>query len=1185
MADSDCCHACGRALPADAPQGLCPRCLLQQGMAGCNLISRQAGDIASLAAPMSSVRRGLSGTLGSMPAVLLRCDDVVCAGPASRLTSFENQSRLADTSRYRLCGEIARGGMGVILKGRDLDLGRDLAIKILLDQRRDRPELVRRFIEEAQIGGQLQHPGIVPVHELGMLEDERPYFTMKLVRGRTLTSLLEARANLSDDRPRFLAIFEQVCQTIAYAHSRGVVHRDLKPSNIMVGSFGEVQVMDWGLAKVLKTVAADESVPTQPGAEEGVQTVRHDSGVDISRLGSVLGTPAYMAAEQARGETDRVDERADVFGLGAILCEILTGRPPYVGPTAHEVHRLAVVADLADAHRQILTCGAESELVSLALRCLAPLPSDRPRDGSEVAADITAYLRGVQERLKQAELASVKAQARSAQEKTRRRLAVGLAATTVALMATLGGGWTWWQADRQRRIARVDLAVRDVELLTTEAETAGDITDRWVRAREAARRIAQVLDDARDDVVHARVATIVKYVEEQAAQAEADAQLLLRLAEIGDGLNENPSSQSDAAYTLAFRDAGLDVTGGPTEKLRLAIVRRPPRVVVAIAAALDHWAVVLLEVGDRAGAARLTAVAREADPDEWRGRLRTALMDSGKDTELTALRELAKSAVTTDLPAATAALLGAALVRVGDFQSAESVLRRAQRRYPSDLWLALYLGRALMGLSRNSEAIRYYLVAHAIRPQTAHFLAHALKYLGETDEAIAVFREAIRTNPAYAANYSCLGTLLKEGGLAEEADELLDTGIAAAREQLRLRPADPFAHFMLGFILGERGRLEESVSEHREAIRLLPACGFVHRSLGSIRCRQGRVDDEIAELRAAIHLEPHNPEFHKALAKSLARHGRLAEAIAALQMTVRSMPDVADLHFWLAGYLERYDRVDEAIDEYQQTIRLTPDDPSAHHCLARTMRKRGRTDQAIAECREAIRLEPDFAEAYVTLATQLKRRGEYGEALRAYERCHELGSKRSDWTYPSGKWVEQARRLVRLEPRSAPLLRGEAAPADATECLDLAVIARNKRMDATAVALWTKAFAIDPNLANDSTFSSRYVAATAAAKIGCGKGTKGLALDEPAKAKIRRQALDWLKADLAANRDAASRSPRDGHFTELTLLSWKADIDLAGVRDPDGLAILPEVERTEWQDLWLKVDRLLTQLRSHSYSH
>ena len=141
--------------------------------------------------------------------------------------------------------------MGAIFQGRDLDLGRDLAVKVIREEHRDHPEMVRRFVEEAQIGGQLQHPGIVPVHELGRLPDGRMFIAMKLVRGRTLAALLAARRGPDEERMRFLSIFEQVCQTMAYAHSKGVIHRDLKPSNVMVGSFGEVQVMDWGLAKVL----------------------------------------------------------------------------------------------------------------------------------------------------------------------------------------------------------------------------------------------------------------------------------------------------------------------------------------------------------------------------------------------------------------------------------------------------------------------------------------------------------------------------------------------------------------------------------------------------------------------------------------------------------------------------------------------------------------------------------------------------------------------------------------------------------------------------------------------------------------------------------------------------------------------------------------------------------------------
>jgi serine/threonine protein kinase len=257
--------------------------------------------------------------------------------------------------RYQLFGEIARGGMGAILKGRDPDLGRDLAVKVLLESHQEKPELVRRFVEEAQIGGQLQHPGIVPVYELGTFADRRPYFTMKLVKGRTLATFLaerqpsnptykpEAPAKVSvrepplalqacerpaANLPRFLSIFEAVCQTVAYAHARGVIHRDLKPSNVMVGSFGEVQVMDWGLAKVLKEGGVADEPDTQPAPEATViATVRSGSDSDDSQAGSVLGTPAYMAPEQAGGDIRHIDRRCRARrGRGETVSGRISGR-------------------------------------------------------------------------------------------------------------------------------------------------------------------------------------------------------------------------------------------------------------------------------------------------------------------------------------------------------------------------------------------------------------------------------------------------------------------------------------------------------------------------------------------------------------------------------------------------------------------------------------------------------------------------------------------------------------------------------------------------------------------------------------------------------------------------------------------------------------------------------------------
>src|SRR5262245_8901533 len=182
--------------------------------------------------PMAGILAALSRTIGSVPRVLLRDTEPDDETAVVRPYSPEMPE---GAGRYQLLGEIGHGGMGAVIKGRDPDLGRDLAVKVLLAEHRDDPELVRRFLEEAQIGGQLQHPGIGPVHGLGQLDDGRPYFTMKLVKGRTLSALLADRESRGHEQPRFLAIFEQVCQTMAYAHAREVIHRDLKPSNIMVG--------------------------------------------------------------------------------------------------------------------------------------------------------------------------------------------------------------------------------------------------------------------------------------------------------------------------------------------------------------------------------------------------------------------------------------------------------------------------------------------------------------------------------------------------------------------------------------------------------------------------------------------------------------------------------------------------------------------------------------------------------------------------------------------------------------------------------------------------------------------------------------------------------------------------------------------------------------------------------------
>ncbi len=296
---------------------------------------------------------------------------------------------------------------------------------------------------------------------------------------------MSQRPDLAADRPRLLSIALQVAQTLAYAHAKGVIHRDLKPANVMVGAFGEVQVMDWGLAKVLAAdgAAAQEKASEEHHEREDVTTIRtaRSGGSSGSfgtetEAGSILGTPAYMAPEQASGDIANLDRRADVFGFGAILCEILTGEPPYLGRSAEEVRRKAANGDLADARKRLEACGADPELIALTTACLAPEAVDRPNDAQAVAEALTAYLDGVQYRLRKAELAEAEAKAKAVEEAKRRRLTLALASTVLLAMVFGGGGWLWVKSEREARqvaLARdVNQALNKATALREQAKAA-----------------------------------------------------------------------------------------------------------------------------------------------------------------------------------------------------------------------------------------------------------------------------------------------------------------------------------------------------------------------------------------------------------------------------------------------------------------------------------------------------------------------------------------------------------------------------------------------------------------------------------------------------------------------------------------------------------------------------------------
>ncbi|HEV3439045.1 MAG TPA: protein kinase, partial [Gemmata sp.] len=644
----------------------------------------------------------------------------------------------AATTRYILGAEIARGGMGIIYQASDTRLDREVALKVLQNHLALHSATGRRFEDEARISAQLQHPAIPPIHDLGTLPDGRPFLAMKLIEGETLNAMLVARRSPDRDRGRFVAIFEQICQAIAYAHTHRVIHRDLKPANIMVGKFGEVQVMDWGLAKVVRNAESgtqnEDPHATTAGTE--IRPIRDSDGMK-TETGSVLGTPAFMPPEQAVGAIGQIDKRSDVFGLGAILAVILTGQPPFVSNTAETTRILAAQGKVEDCLARLDACGADPEFVALCKQCLAPLQKDRPCDATEVAKAVAELRSAADERAQQAELDRVraegeraKAQAEAHEQRKRRRVQMALA-VALGLLLFGGGAFAMWQ-DRQA-IAQRDRLARNAEAVTTllaqaeEALKADDPDRAEIALQQAEKRFG---DGGADNS------------KEGLDRLRADLVLLRNLDRI-DNIRCTPvDTRYPGPTTLvplwmeAFTSFGI--VPGKTSGTEIAARLSESAIRERALTALDRWIIV-----DHS--ADVASVLRFADQDSFRTQIREAICTKNAN----GLIDLAQKNEALAQPVWFVALTSEKSVPL---DRRRLLLERALAKHPGNLNLLIDLG-SLYPVNVNEgveDRIRWFQAAVSTHPQNIvarNSLGVALLDKGDPERAIACFEEAIRLDP------------------------------------------------------------------------------------------------------------------------------------------------------------------------------------------------------------------------------------------------------------------------------------------------------------------------------------------------------------------------------------------------------------------------------------------------------
>jgi serine/threonine-protein kinase len=851
-------------------------------------------------------------------------------------TTFTRSTRaMPAIPGYEVLDMIGAGGMGVVFRAQHLKLKRDVAIKMMLAGGYASEQELERFTREAQAVAALRHPNIVQVYEAGE-QDGFPYFVMEFLDGGTLDGALAGAPQTARKAAETVAVLSRAVQA---AHESGIVHRDLKPGNVLQSSDGTLKIADFGLARRL----AGETEPR------------------ITLAGVRIGTPSYMSPEQAMGGKD-VGRESDVYSLGAILYEMLTGRPPFRGETVAETERQVLHDE--PVRPSLLNPRTPRDLETICLKCLQKRPEDRYAAAIGLAEDLHRFLTG-----QPIEARAVSRVERAWRWCRRNPLAAAFLLTALALVGVASGVGVWFvrqQAEKLAESVQQDRESRGViGAATAQAERLGKAFE-FGEARLVLERVKGPLEEGwrslpptvRDDLrQQLRRAGVTLDLAERLKTARDQA------ASIVEG-RARPTA-AEPLYASAFSEAGLGRAGDPIEVVAAAVHASPLH--EELVAALDDWASITRDPERRAW---LLAVSRGADPDPLRDRVR----QPGLWADGEALARLTEGTEA----AAFSPQLASAVARVvrDHHKEALSMLMMTQARFPQDSGINYELGIALCREGREMEGLGYLRAAMSVRPAACSHngVGYALMKLDRMDEALDHFQEAVRLDPKYAAAQFDLGDVLQRKGRLDEA-------VTHFQQAFEIDPELGAAQVSLGAAACAQGRFDDALAHYQQAARIDPGDAMAHDGLCFVLRVKGQLDEAIAEGEEALRLKSEYADGENNLAYALYLKGRVDDAIEHYRRAISINPADAMPHHNLAGALKSKGLLDESIDQYRQAINLDPNLAPAHSNLGAALRAKGQVDEAILQYLEAVRIDPQDAAAHIMLAKNLRDKGRFDEAI------------------------------------------------------------------------------------------------------------------------------------------------------------------------------------------------------------